>query len=355
MMNIPSVARIASLLCGLCFASLPAYGARFVDPLDAPAQLSPFAAKSFLVGVTRKPDGGWVAVGRRGHILHSTDGVAWKQAQVPVSTDLVSVFFLDAQRGWVVGHGGVILSSVDGGKQWTRQLDGRQAADLLIKHHEQLAAGPNPPADDFALSDATRFKESGPGRPFLDIWFADARRGYAIGAYNLLFVTADGGATWQPRPDLIQNENGLHLSTIAAIGNELFIAGEQGLLARRIGDGSFVRINTPYAGSFFGMTGRAGLLVLFGLEGHAYRSRDNGVVWEKLDTGITGTITAGAVLDDGRLVLAGQNGAIAVSSNGGDSFVSATPTIPTPIFAIAPATKGIVAVGSRGVRSELLQ
>lgn len=332
--------------------------AAFVDPLASPATASDRATTSMLTAVTRTPDGHWVAAGRRGHVILSADGVHWQQAvSVPVSTDLVSLFFVSAKQGWAVGHGGVILVTYDGGSHWTKQLDGHQAAQALVTFHEARAAMANDKETAFLLNDAKRFLDNGPGRPFLDIWFGDENRGYAIGAYNLLFVTTDGGTTWLPRPDLLSNEMGLHLSTIAAIGSNLYIAGEQGLLARlNTATGHFDRIKTPYAGSFFGLTGKDSLLVLFGLQGNAFCSRDQGVTWEKIDSGLTGTITAGTMMTDGRLVLASQAGNLAISADGGKTFSLVKPTVPTPISAIAPGNDdSLVVVGSRGVKTESLK
>lgn len=335
----------------------------FIDPLDAAAVASDRVAASLLVAVTRtpgesEPGSHWVAVGRRGHVILSHDGKAWQQAaSVPVSTDLVSVFFVNARNGWAVGHGGVIIATTDGGKHWVKQLDGRQVADALVKFYEPLATGSKDSGIAFGLRDAIRLKENGPGRPFLDVWFGDEKRGYAIGAYNLLFVTEDGGNTWQPRPDRLINEMALHLNAIAAVGNNVYIAGEQGLFARRNPKtGNFDRIKTPYSGNFFGLTGKEGLLVLFGLQGNAFRSWDNGASWEKIEPGLKNTITSGTMLADGRLVLASQGGAFAVSADNGDHFTRIMSAAPAPIYAIAPGSgNSIVAVGNRGVKTESLK
>lgn len=348
------------LLCAAFVASSHAANgiAAFADPLATLAVASEHVSESFLIAVTRTPGGRWVAVGRRGHIVLSADGKLWQQAaSVPVSTDLVSVFFVNASHGWAVGHGGVIIATADGGKHWIKQFDGIQAADALIKFYEPLAADSKSPEQEFSLHDAIRFKESGPGRPFLDVWFADELNGYAVGAYNLLFGTGDGGKTWQPHPDRIANKNGLHLNTIIAIGNDVFIAGEQGLFSRlNPKTGQFDPIKTPYAGTFFGLTGKQGMLVAYGLQGNAFRSRDNGTSWEKIESGLKGTITSGTMLDDGRLVLASQTGGLAISTDNGDHFTQVWPATPTPIYAIAPGNAdSIVAVGNRGVKTEALK
>lgn len=357
--------RALGLLCATLFTGMaaPSGMAAFVDPLAAPAVASSHVSTSLLIAVTKAPgkpeaiSGHWVAVGRRGHILLSSDGKTWQQAaSVPVSTDLVSVFFASASHGWAVGHGGVIIATTDGGNRWVKQFDGKQAADALVKFYEPLATGSADPEIAFSLRDAIRFKENGPGRPFLDVWFANEKQGYAVGAYNLLFVTEDGGATWQPRPDRIVNELGLHLNNITSIGGELYISGEQGLLARlNTISGKFERIKTPYAGTFFGLTGKDDLLVLCGLQGNVFRSRDKGANWEKIDAGLQGTITAGTIMPDGRLVLVSQTGNLAVSADSGDHFTQIKPVTPTPIYAIAPGNKdSIVAVGNRGVKTESL-
>ena len=113
--------------------------AGFQDPLALPAQASAFAHRSLLQGAARAGTR-LVAVGQRGHIVHSDDdGASWKQASVPVSSDLTAVRFVNENRGWAVGHDGVVLHSADGGRNWTLQLDGRRANQLVVfirEHHQ---------------------------------------------------------------------------------------------------------------------------------------------------------------------------------------------------------------------------
>src|SRR5439155_13096418 len=100
---LPSLSFLVAI-APMIMQTLPVQGAAFVDVLDTPAQISPLATKSLLQSVTRAGDR-LIAVGQRGHIVVSTDnGATWKQAAVPVSSDLNSVFFIDDKQGWVVGH-----------------------------------------------------------------------------------------------------------------------------------------------------------------------------------------------------------------------------------------------------------
>src|SRR5690606_9884464 len=83
-----------------------------------------------------------VAVGERGVVLLSDDdGRNWHQAEnVPVSVTLTDVHFVSATHGWAVGHSGVVLHSADGGETWQRQLDGNQAAKIILEDARQRAA-----------------------------------------------------------------------------------------------------------------------------------------------------------------------------------------------------------------------
>ena len=228
--------RIAVSALALALAatlSAPAIGAGFVDPLDAPATQSPLAARSLLQGVA-KAGSRLVAVGQRGHVVYSTDsGASWKQASVPVSSDLTAVFFVDDKQGWAVGHDGVILHTADGGEKWALQLSGRTANDLLVAAMERKVAA-EPASEDAKklLAEAQRYKEQGADKPFLDVWFADAQNGYVVGAYNLIFRTRDGGKTWEPWFDRTDNPKFFNFYAIRPAAGELFIAGEGGLVLK---------------------------------------------------------------------------------------------------------------------------
>ena len=104
------------------------------------------------------------------------------------------------------------------------------------------------------LAEAQRYKEQGADKPFLDVWFADAQNGYAVGAYNLIFRTRDGGKTWEPWFDRTDNPKFFNLYAIRPAAGELFIAGEGGLVLKLDGAAQrFRALTVPYNGSFFGV------------------------------------------------------------------------------------------------------
>jgi photosystem II stability/assembly factor-like uncharacterized protein len=319
------------------------------DTLDLPASPSRLAARAPLFSVARA-DRRLVAVGQRGHILISDDdGRQWRQVPVPVSADLTALHFPTATSGWVVGHDGVILHSTDGGRSWAKQLDGRQAARLIVDHYARHGQA-NHPAVVAIVAEARRMLTEGPDQPFLNVWFENEQTGYAIGAFNLILKTSDGGLSWVPICELTDNPSGYHLYGISASGSDLYLAGELGLLLKlERASGRFIAVPSPYQGSFFGLLTKPGLVLAFGMRGNAWRSEDGGRNWLKIATGVQSGLNAGAVLDDGRLVLASQDGTLLVSADDGRSFAPAGGIAPLPIFGVAAAGAGHLAlVGYRG-------
>jgi photosystem II stability/assembly factor-like uncharacterized protein len=350
-MNTSETLRTAFAVALALSLAAPAAGAGFADVLDTPAQMSPLAARSLLQGVARAGSR-LVAVGQRGHIVVSKDnGATWKQSPAPVSSDLTAVFFVDDRQGWAVGHDGVILHTADGGDTWQRQLDGRKANDLLVAAMERkVAAEPASTAAKALLTEAQRYKDQGADKPFLDVWFSDAKNGYAVGAYNLIFRTEDGGTTWEPWFDRTDNPKFFNLYAIRPVAGDLYIAGEAGLVLKLdAASQRFVALTVPYNGSFFGVAGAGSAVLVYGLRGNVYRSDDAGKTWVKADAGLPAAIVGAAPAEGGAVLLADGGGRIAASTDGGRTFNKVVLKNPAPLTGFAPiGNDRFVLVGPRG-------
>lgn len=305
--------------------------------MSVPARLAP---SSLLLDVART-DGRLVAVGERGHILLSTDeGTTWEQKIVPTQALLTSVFFLNDQQGWAVGHDQTILATTDGGQSWQLQ-------------HE----------------------DNSEDLPLFDIWFADAQHGLAVGAYALWLVTEDGGQHWDPaifepketdediesigddkgddREELPPFDYHLHRFALSDTGT-LYLVAEAGYVFRSQDQGkTWVSLPSPYEGSFFGVTTlQDEQLLLYGLRGHLFRSEDGGENWIEIETGTLELLSSGARLSDGTILVAGSGGAVLVSQDGGQSFTLWRQKDSMALAAIIEAAPGeVIASGAGGIKT----
>ncbi len=362
---------LAAVCLGMSLSSASLAGSAVPDVLEMPAMPTERAARHLLLDVVRA-DSRLIAVGERGHIIYSDDeGVTWTQASVPVSTTLTAVHFPTPQKGWAVGHSGVLLHSADAGATWEKRMDGNQVNQVVVKSLEQQiadleAAVDSAPVDkqaqiqtrmddmQYVLEDARMDAESGPVKPFLDVWFRDENLGLVIGAYGLIFRTTDGGKTWDNIASNIPNPDRFHLNAINQVaGGTLFIVGEAGIIFRSTDAGqTWEKVESPYEGSFFGVTGTGNVneVLVFGLRGNIFRSTDLGRSWETPSSDGENTLNSALVGTGGRITLVGNDGSVVISTNGGESFEIKIRPDREGITSVAPLKdNNLLLVGDQGV------
>jgi len=337
-------------LLALVLTATAAQARPFRDPLDTPAAPTQQVTRSPLLAINAAGSR-LVAVGLRGLIVYSDDqGRNWRQANNPVSTDLVAVQFVTPREGWACGHDGVVLHSTDGGENWSKQLDGRSLQRLLVPFYEQRQQG-GETAVEAALQQARDIGRDGLALPLLGIWFVNARQGYAVGSFGLILRTEDGGANWEPMLHAIDNPGALNLNAIRGAGAEIYIAAERGTVFKLdSATGRFLARKAPYSGSFFDIVGDGSTLLAFGLRGRAYRSSDGGTTWQEAQTGLDTSITGGTMTADGATILVSQGGRVVASTDGGLSFTPLAvpnPGLFTGVHGIGE--KGLVVIGFGGV------
>jgi len=354
-------ARLAPVALLLAATSLWAQDRAVEDAVEPqPAIKAPLADESLLLDVIGH-EGGFVAVGARGHVLLSEDGEQWRQAQsVPVRATLTRVTS-HGRRLWAVGHDATIISSIDGGENWD------------IQHFDPEAQ-----------------------EPLLDAVFINASEGFAVGAYGRYMTTIDGGINWQASrlsdhvtseaidwaalareqgdietiPDEFQDPDSgdpeadvnkgcyefgeCHLNAIVQTGpDELIIAAERGYGFRSVDEGeTWEAFRFPYTGSMFGLVRQRGCLIAFGLRGHIQKSCDFGSTWDQIPTDSEASLMGGTIDNDGTAVLVGAAATRVMLSPAGDISIQAD-QLGADYAAVTLAEDGsLILVGENGVRHE---
>ncbi len=330
----------------------PAPTGKAAGPLERPALVSAQARRQVLLDVALAGER-LVVVGERGIVLLSDDtGATWRQAKVPVSVTLTAVRFVNAKTGWAVGHYGAVLKTDDAGESWTLQLDGVRAAELALAAAKDRAA--KAPADDTKaaayVAEAERLVSDGPDKPFLDLFFESETAGFVLGAYNLIFRTEDGGKSWAPWMDRVENPKVLHLYALRPANGALYMAGEQGLLLKSTDGGQrFAKVESPYAGSFFSLLPLpSGEVLAAGLRGNAWVLETTGK-WRKVEPAPPVNITSSILGPDGKIYLTNFAGQVWVSEDGAKSIHPLPlPSLP-PLTRFLPLKNGALALSLQGL------
>ncbi len=297
--------RTAALVIGFCGALGACHSAGPDAPLST--QKIRFTDKFYDVKALSAKEA--LIVGYGGKILATSDGGTTFN-KIESGTD-VALYKLSAigNQVWATGQEGLILHSTDGGKTWQRQ-------------------------------------ESGTKVYLFSVFFMDENHGFAVGDKSTITETKDGGKTWQARKVERPNEGGgtgggdAEAELALAMQDPIFydirfanektgwIAGEFGQLLKTSDGGQTwtpqqKALMTPESGivdpmdlpTFFGayaLTDQEAIAA--GLDGHIVRTRDGGTTWRfepmKLAFPLTDPLYQPYVTTDGNAWVVGAAGEV---------------------------------------------
>jgi photosystem II stability/assembly factor-like uncharacterized protein len=145
---------------------------------------------------------GWV-VGDGGTILHTTNGGStWAAQNSGTGFDFYGVSFTDGNNGWAVGQHGQILHTTDG-IAWNAQtsVTVQDLSDVtFVTPLIGWAVGTNGTvlrtSNGGNGANGWSVQVSGIGEWLLDVAFVDTSNGWTVGANGTILHTSSGGALW---------------------------------------------------------------------------------------------------------------------------------------------------------------
>lgn len=216
-----------------------------------------------------------------------TPPYGWMTQTSGTSNNLNAVFMTGDNSGVIVGHGGTILTTSNGGTNW-------------------VSRNSNTSFDLFA------------------VYFVNSNTGYAAGDVGTVLKTTNGGTTWNTLSTGINASvlNGIYFSN-ASTG---IISGWYGIIIRTTNGGStWTQINSGTNVNLMALgfkNATTGLAV--GLNGITLRTTNGGSSWSGMSSGTSNGLFAVCITSNDKGLSAGELGAMRKSTNSGTSWSSQT-------------------------------
>jgi photosystem II stability/assembly factor-like uncharacterized protein len=299
------------------------------------------------------------AVNAQGWVLKRTD----------IKVDLVAVFFTSSEKGWIAGDAGFLASTTDRGKTWVPyRLNTTEDINEIYFRNEKngyLVAG----RTMFVTRDGGRTWQEiriyragdfGAGRPeFLSIRFSDNRRGYVVGSVlrrsgdedvvvdSLLMRTEDGGDTWRR----ISVPTKTELFHVDFNGNSHgWVVGDEGVIFATTDEGkTWRKQDSGTSATLFNVDFRNddnGYVV--GQGGTILRTENGGQTWERVATNFKDTLMRVDFADDKEGWIVGHGGLILRSTDRGKTWVRQGSGTRERLFGLYMDKKFGWAVGASG-------
>jgi photosystem II stability/assembly factor-like uncharacterized protein len=268
-----------------------------LPPPPAGARRPPFggaATPQLWQVVSISPDTAWI-VGSGGTLVKTMDGgQTWARVDAGTSNRLVDITFVSKDVGFIVGENETLLTTKDGGATWQSVVSGRRAR---------------------AGDDRTVFES---------VAFPQAAAGWVVGSSGTVRVSADGGESWgrsPSGPDVPQNLFGIVFTS----PSDGWIVGQEGTLLRTDDGGRTWRsVDNPAQEDYYDLrdvcferrqTGAPLRAWAVGDGGTILHTRDGGTTWAAEKSGVRDALNAVAVTPSGTVFVAGAWGIILQSAS----------------------------------------
>ncbi|HEU5316964.1 MAG TPA: YCF48-related protein [Chloroflexota bacterium] len=274
------------------------------------------------------------------------------QNPVPQGNDLHDVEFVDANVGWAVGKGGIIMRTTDGGAGWTIQNSGTPFGLLGLAVRDgqtAIAVGDRGTIVKTVDGGATWGLRPAPGPNLLiDVAYAPDNPSviFAVGLDGTVLKSEDGGDAWRRTTPL----GNVGLRGVQFVNERVgYILGAgANLAATRDGGATWTQLPTPKERSIrsFVFTGEASGFAV-GDGGLLLRTGDGGETWTALVSPTAADLYSVAAVDERTMHAVGDGGTIVKSVDGGATWAQ----LPEPRPASTKLVRIVAIPGTQGQRA----
>ena len=294
----------------------------------------------------------------------------WTKLQPVGNGDLVAIYFTSAEKGWVAGDNGYLASTNDGGKTWQPyDLKATENINEIYFRNEAygyLVAGRKMfvTADGGRTWNETRLYRQGKFKnltpEFLSIRFADKKRGIAIGSLlrrvkgedivvdSLVMRTDDGGENWI-RIQMPTKTELFHLDFNGS--SHAWIVGDGGVILASTDSGrTWVKQGSGTTNALYNVDFRddnEGYAV--GEKGTILRTENGGSVWTRVITNFPETFMRVDFADDKNGWIVGYKGSILRSSDKGRTWIKQESGTANNLYGLFMFKRYGWAIGAKGV------
>ncbi len=292
-----------------------------------------------------------IAAGGAGVILRSTDGgQQWNSVTAPLSTDIISMDFADANHGLAVQLPKYLLRTTDGGQSWSD-------TSFAVNEFTQVRFAGNNTGWLLSNSPGSVFKTTDAGASWNFVEVERPRRTtmYSVYSFNdseallvgtggAIFMTGDGGATWSQKGDAISRA---HFRAVNALSDSsAWVFGDKSAFFTNNRGQTWSGSDTiSLTGFRFGRALSETRIIGAGAQGQVMLSTDGGASWSTQVLSAAGQIEDIMFLDDDNGWLAGAHGTLARTTDGGSTWEELTAGVNhdfNGISAVSPSTAWVV-------------
>jgi photosystem II stability/assembly factor-like uncharacterized protein len=272
-----------------------------------------------------------IIVGNAGTILRTTNGgSSWSTIQTNQSYDLFKINYVSSSEIYVTGPQGFILKSTDDGATWnsktfTSSNDLRQANNSyfyngkgwFVGNWGQIMSTTNG-GTNWTYKDTTAFYES-----VTALHFPSSNVGYGSVSNGVVVKTTNAGKNWTKLNTGVSN----FLASVFFVSDSVgYACGNNGKIIKTTNAGSSwsstnLPTNKTLTSIFFPSSSR-GFVVAD--SGKIFRTINSGSSWSLLTSGTTKLLTKVKFMSDSIGIAVGDSGTVLVTLNGGSSWTLKT-------------------------------